>query len=284
MSVFRVGWIAVLAMGVGIVAGCAGEGNAPEFGDEAHLTVGGGVPTALLPLSDAVRAACAPELGATYCSAEEAEAARVRCEARLSFHDRLPCAFGGCVASFTPRRAPGCRSGSTYPDRAACDHPVTDDCSFYRTCVDAALPCGEEGYALQFGERLCYRFIEDEARFSPHGQRWLRGIRSCLEESLVPVLSAPGTCTSLSQAGFAAHAPCYLAPGNSFCDLSPLDVAALATSLGRDLFTRDAFTQMRDVAKSCVRDLLTESVAAARSDASERAAAFERFAEAATAR
>ena len=32
------------------------------------------------------------------------------------------------------------------------------DCDFYVDCLEKHIPCGDNGYALGFGDRLCHRF------------------------------------------------------------------------------------------------------------------------------
>ena len=35
---------------------------------------------------------------------------------------------------------------------------ATGNCDFYPQCVEARIPCGSSGYALNYGERNCIRF------------------------------------------------------------------------------------------------------------------------------
>jgi hypothetical protein len=138
---------------------------------------------------------------------------------------------------------------------AACQHPARDDCSFYRSCLESSRPCGDDGYALAYGERLCYAFIEQRGSFSIEGQRWLGGVRSCLQEALVPMLHEPGSCRALLDDAYATHPDCYTAADNSICSLPAGDVLELASILGEDLFSARALAQMRDVAHTCVLEL-----------------------------
>ncbi len=182
-----------------------------------------GPPVELIATDPAVLAACRAELSTTYCSADAAAAALKTCAAQVP-------ADPSAVATYTPARAGPCAPGPTYADAAQCATPVADNCAFYRACLEPAHPCGATGYALAFGEPLCYLFIAHRADFSAAGQRWLQGVRTCLQDKLALQLATSATdCDTWSAAAYASHVPCYTAPGNSFCDLAPADVAALET-------------------------------------------------------
>lgn len=142
--------------------------------------------------------------------------------------------------------------GPTYASPAACVTPVADNCAFYRACLEAAHPCGAQGYALGFGEPLCYLFIARRDEFTPAGQRWLRGVRTCLQRELA-ALSARSdlTCDALADAAYASHTTCYTAADNSFCALPPVDVVRLASIVGPYLRDPRANAQTREVAAIC---------------------------------
>ena len=40
------------------------------------------------------------------------------------------------------------------------DLAAQGDCSFYRKCVETKMYCGDNGYAINYGERYCKRFEE----------------------------------------------------------------------------------------------------------------------------
>ncbi|HSO37759.1 MAG TPA: hypothetical protein VLT33_34770 [Labilithrix sp.] len=142
---------------------------------------------------------------------------------------------------------------AAHPTPKACDRPAPDDCSFYRACLEVSHPCGEDGYALAYGERLCQAFIDHRDAFSPRGQRWLRDVRTCLQRELVPLLHAPPmSCEKVVDDAYATHAGCYTAIDDSICALPARDVIELATILGADLFSARALSQIRDVAATCV--------------------------------
>ena len=238
----------VLLTACGAAPGDDGASDEPTSAEPLGVTP----PVILVPTSTAekvVAATCAAELDATYCSATSAAAAAAKCNERLGPNRAWLCG-GACLVTYDAHRAT-CHAGPTYPTPAACSSPVVDDCSFYRACMEASRPCGDKGYALDYGERLCYAFVEKRDRFTPAGQAWLRGIRTCLQTAMVPALDDGLTCDGLTDAAFAAHAPCYVAPGNSFCKLPVSDALAVARIVGSALLSSRSLTQIRQVATHC---------------------------------
>ena len=41
------------------------------------------------------------------------------------------------------------------------------NCDFYPQCVEARIPCGSTGYALNYGEKYCHRVANVLSCFSP---------------------------------------------------------------------------------------------------------------------
>jgi hypothetical protein len=164
-------------------------------------------------------------------------------------------ACGGSASDGTEALDAELAAKSPYPTAASCDHPKPDDCSFYRACLEKAHPCGDEGYAIAYGERLCSAFIEKKDGFSSDGQRWLHEVRSCLQKSLVPLLhEKKATCEAVLDEAYATHPGCYTAVDNSICALPTSDVLELASILGDDLYSERARAQIAEVAHTCVLD------------------------------
>ena len=207
----------------------------------------------LVPTSSAPLGPCAAELAATYCSAADAQAARAACVARLSVADVATCDPAlGCLTLYSPTHAGPCVAGPTYSSASACASPVDDTCSFYRGCLEVAAPCGAEGYALAFGEPLCYVFLQHRDDFSPAGQHWLQSVRACLQRQLAVQLAQPATsCDALSAQAYASHTTCYTAPDDSFCALATGDVAALVAIVAPYLGNPQVAAQVGTVAGIC---------------------------------
>lgn len=229
------------------LVGCGQAADIELAEESAALNV---APVALVPMVDAARLACAAEITTTYCSEATAVRAQEACDARLDEKERAGC-DGPCLALFSPDRS-DCRSGPTYPSRRACQTPKVDDCAFYRACMEPTTPCGEDGYALGFGERLCNVFIARRDRFSPAGQEWLRSIRKCLQDDRVGDLDAQLSCDALADRSYDSHARCYTLPEHSICDLSSHDRAVLLELVGKDLFSSRGLKQIFDVAGACL--------------------------------
>lgn len=218
----------------------------------AHSLLGGPGPAQIVvSTSPKVSERCPAELAATYCTPADLSAATESCRRRLTLDVTLTCSRAGCLLPYAAYRDT-CTAGPTYPTASACTTPIVDDCAFYRTCLESAHPCGASGYAIGFGERMCYAFIARRTEFSPAGQAWLRGVRSCLQRSLVPLLPASTVaCGPLGDIAYASHAGCYTAPDNTICALPFSDVLALANVLSLDLLDPRAIRQMGEVAKTC---------------------------------
>lgn len=273
------GQLALLGSFFLLSLGCGAPPEDLFDSDSSPLYSGPGPAQILVSTSPRVSERCPGELAATYCSATEVSAAADSCRRRLPPDVVAACPRTGCVQPYAAYRD-RCVAGATYPTATACRTPVADDCAFYRACLESAHPCGASGYALGFGERMCYAFVARRAEFSAAGQAWLRGVRTCLQRALVPLLPASTlACSALGDAAYASHAGCYTAADNSICDLPFTDVLTLAAVLSRDLLDPRAIRQMGEVAKTC----LTVAPAGADPDsARERAAAFRAIAAAAT--
>jgi hypothetical protein len=212
-------------------------------------------PVELIPTSSAVIADCEIELGNTYCDEAKAKASARVCESRLTSAEKAGCdPQEGCLATYEPKRPGTCAAGRTYNSLSECAAPVADNCSFYRSCLDAAHPCGAEGYALGFGEPFCYLFIDRRAEFSPAGQRWLQRVRTCLQEHLAHMVAGSvASCDELADKAFASHTICYTELGNSFCDLPNEDVSTLSELLLPYLGNPRVTPQIEDVASICAK-------------------------------
>ncbi|PNP57503.1 hypothetical protein THARTR1_02501 [Trichoderma harzianum] len=150
-----------------------------------------------------------------------------------------------------------CNSESASPMCAStCQKPPLHDCDFYKQCVEASVPCdgSTHSYALDWGHKICNKFIGNLDRFSPRGQKFLTGAINCLQRNLVPVVSSrDATCKSISDAAFASHAPCYVE--NGFCGLECKDYMALTTLLAENLFKKGAIGVMYHSTSGCIMNI-----------------------------
>ena len=107
-----------------------------------------------------------------------------------------------------------------------CYSPAGDSCDWYRDCLEKSHPCEAttNSYAIGYAEKICKLYDDRKSKFSATGQKWIDGVRKCLQEALVPLLRPwnKPTCLDIRQKALDSHTPCYLNPGKdvpSICDL-----------------------------------------------------------------
>lgn len=132
--------------------------------------------------------------------------------------------------------------------------PVHRDCSFYSRCLEAAVPCGPNGYALGFGLPYCTKFQDNYDRFSPRGQIWMWSTMTCLQNYLIPIANGQktATCTEIHSFAFASHSVCYTQPGSSICDLPFSDWTLLFVMISQELNDPATWQQMLEVLRICM--------------------------------
>ncbi len=100
-----------------------------------------------------------------------------------------------------------------------CENPPEDQCLFYSQCVESKVSCGFQGYALNYGEKYCLRFLNNDD-FSLKGKLWRTKTMLCLQQALVPLLSLEKsqiTCEGIESKSFNSHVGCYTQDEASFC-------------------------------------------------------------------
>lgn len=107
-----------------------------------------------------------------------------------------------------------------------CYSPSGSSCEWYRNCLERKYPCeaSSNAYAIRYAEKFCKLYDKRYTLFSADGQKWVDGVRKCLQVVLVPLLRPwmKPTCQEIRKTAFASHTPCYLHPGKgvpSICDL-----------------------------------------------------------------
>lgn len=133
--------------------------------------------------------------------------------------------------------------------------PIPDDCSFYRRCLEAKVPCGDNGYALGFGQYYCNIFREKNDRFSAAGQEWIQSVMYCLQEVLVPFANGKEItdCAGIRSFAFASHYCCYINPGNGFsiCTIPWSDWIKLFIIIVRELKDLTTWKLMLEITRTC---------------------------------
>ena len=114
----------------------------------------------------------------------------------------------------------------TTPLPPECYSPPGDSCDWYRNCLEKKYPCeaSSNAYAITYAEKFCRMFEERRSKFNADAQKWMDGVRKCLQVALVPLMRPWNnpTCEEIRAKAFASHTPCYLKPDRdvpSICDL-----------------------------------------------------------------
>lgn len=213
----------------------------------------------LFAKDDATRIACRDVTNRTFCSVADATAKASACT-------------GGAAAteahlSTEVTHAPCSKSAEIYPTLASCNTPMVGHCGFYSACLERALPCGEDGYALGFGERFCTGFRN--ADLSEKGTSWATGVMGCLQRALIPrvvqagafttIPESPAVCSALEEEGFASHPACYTHPDHSICFLPPRDLKTVLATIGaQELFTKRTSAQILQTIGICLGQVTKE--------------------------
>lgn len=149
----------------------------------------------------------------------------------------------------------------------SCASKYIGKCDFYRQCVEQHFPCGEQSYALAFGQRYCEKF---DSLYStprrPHSQsRYLAGFviktRSMLQRQLISYINTNegiGSCQQLEDFAFSSHSEAYVQPPFGICHL--FDIAALRTIIAtiddEDLLRPQLWRSSFRVASHCAKTIL----------------------------
>ena len=234
-----------------MVTGCAVDTDTSDTSENALSSTRARV----VPNDDLSRAACRDAASKVYCTEREATSALNACSpGGKSGKVALESKTGKCTAS-----------GLAYPTVASCETPLELDCSYYSTCLDKAIPCGTDGYALGFGEKYCTAFRA--APLSAAGKKWVTRVMGCLQTALVPDILAAGEfakspasqakCQEVFDRAFDSHPGCYTAKEGSICFLPPGDLATVLKTIGlKEILTRRTGSQMATTVGICVGQIV----------------------------
>lgn len=96
------------------------------------------------------------------------------------------------------------------------------DCEWYKNCLETEYNCGNDtnNYPSGFAYPVCSEMMRQRDLFTEAGQRWVDGVRMCLQERIVPTLKQLGpeaTCTDAEEQAFLVHYDCYIE--NGYCQI-----------------------------------------------------------------
>lgn len=115
----------------------------------------------------------------------------------------------------------------------SCIHIPYHSCTFYKECLEQKFPCGENGYAVGYGDKYCQSFVKHENSFTKQGKIWLSDTMMCLQKALVPIIQdsiTNQTCRTIRTFALHSHAQCYLQSG--VCALPLNDWFLIARVIG----------------------------------------------------
>ena len=109
--------------------------------------------------------------------------------------------------------------------------PSETDCRYYLE-VEKHFKCGPRGYLLNFGHRLCEKYLRSEPHARPAVQTWFPKVRYCLQDFIAH--GSFTNCSDLKEQALESHIGCYVSTG--FCELSGKDERQLLRMTSGDLF------------------------------------------------
>jgi hypothetical protein len=144
-----------------------------------------------------------------------------------------------------------------------CFNPEPNTCNFYQDCVETKVSCGEDGYAIGYGEKYCKNFLAlTNDDLSIDAIKWRDATLVCLQKALTPYLSEEVlTCEQVKKEAFDSHAGCYTNSTMSICNLKISDWKKIIDVVGlwSTLFGENSSSQVKEVIKTCSGQLLGQA-------------------------
>jgi hypothetical protein len=137
---------------------------------------------------------------------------------------------------------------SLFGETALSAEPSSKSCNYYFD-VEDYYRCGRRGYPLNFGYRLCHRYLQAEPRLSKPIREWFPKIRLCLQEFIADEYGSIRDCRDLKQRSIDSHIPCYVKTG--FCSLEGKDVFKIIQITSIDIFNPDVLSMSMKVLQKC---------------------------------
>ena len=126
--------------------------------------------------------------------------------------------------------------------------PTSKDCNYYRT-VEEDYACGAEGYPLNFGYRLCQKYLESESKITPRLKNWFPKVRFCLQNFIETERGGIRDCDELHHRAIASHIPCYQDTG--FCSLPMSDQLLILKITHKDILNMDILSMGLKIQVKC---------------------------------
>lgn len=131
--------------------------------------------------------------------------------------------------------------------------PQSDQCTFYRDCLETKIPCGARGYAIGYGLKYCSAFMKHFLSFSDVGQHWVTATCLCLQNALLPIVNGngPQTCDAIKNFAVSSHVACYTDTKPSVCDIPKSDWYTVLVVIGKELINPETWRTVKEVAEKC---------------------------------
>jgi len=126
--------------------------------------------------------------------------------------------------------------------------PSETDCHYYLE-VEQNFKCGLRGYPLNFGHRLCEKYLRLEPEARDAVQLWFPKVRFCLQEYLEVNSGSFLDCKDLREKALDSHVGCYAQTG--FCELSAKDERQILRMTGIDLLRPSVLSLALKVRSAC---------------------------------
>lgn len=111
--------------------------------------------------------------------------------------------------------------------------PSSSDCNYYRE-VESTYKCGPKGYPLDFGFRLCEKYLKAQPNTRPNVKTWFPKVRFCLQDFIAKNHGSFRDCDDLKTRALDSHLNCYKDTG--FCGLSLVDESQILRITAFDIF------------------------------------------------
>lgn len=126
--------------------------------------------------------------------------------------------------------------------------PSATDCIYYLQ-AEQEYKCGQHGYLMDFGFRLCQRYLKEQPNTRPNVQTWFPKVRYCLQDYIEKNRGTFRDCHDLKKRALDSHVGCYLETG--FCDLRFEDDAQILQITSFDLFRPSIISLSLKVRSAC---------------------------------
>lgn len=180
------------------------------------------------------------------------------CAGLLAFSLSSPASFASSPAL---DKGPAQRAAKEAVSRFnACAAKMIGHCDFYSRCLEASFPCGEQSYAIAFGQRYCDKFDQDYGS-SPYLAGFVGKTRSTLQRQLIGYINryqGIRSCEQLEDFAFSSHSTAYIAQPFGICHLFDLhDLKTIISTIDEKdlLFRPQLWLSSLQVASHCVKTL-----------------------------